>query len=182
MGAGTNFPIVQYADGTLVIMEACPRQLYFLKAILNSFVDSTGLKVNFAKSFMVPINVSEGRLDILANTFQCQKGSLPFTYLGLPQGTTKPRVIDYLSLVRKFERRMVACSMFLTQAGRLTLVNSGQYPLATLSCAHSKSLVQLSSKWISIEKTASGGVHTLTQRNHLWQLGRWSASRKNKEV
>jgi hypothetical protein len=34
---GQDFPIVQYADDTLLILEACPRQLFFLRAVLNSF-------------------------------------------------------------------------------------------------------------------------------------------------
>lgn len=43
---GQDFPIIQYADDTLLIMEACPRQLVALKALLNTFAESTGLKVN----------------------------------------------------------------------------------------------------------------------------------------
>jgi hypothetical protein len=38
-------------------LEACPKQLFFLKAILNSFASATGLKVNYNKSNMFPINV-----------------------------------------------------------------------------------------------------------------------------
>ena len=47
---GTDFPIVQYADDTLLIMQADARQLFCLKAILNSFAASTGLVVNFEKN------------------------------------------------------------------------------------------------------------------------------------
>jgi hypothetical protein len=61
-----DFLILQYADDTLIFMQAGARQLFFLKAILNSFAESTGLRVNYAKSMMVPINVSEDRLHILA--------------------------------------------------------------------------------------------------------------------
>jgi hypothetical protein len=52
-----DFPIVQYADDTLLIMQADARQLLFLKSLLNSFADSTGLKVNYRKSQILPINV-----------------------------------------------------------------------------------------------------------------------------
>jgi len=45
-----DFPILQYADDTLIIMEGCGRQLFTLKALLNSFATSTGLKINFSKS------------------------------------------------------------------------------------------------------------------------------------
>jgi hypothetical protein len=50
---------------------ACPQQLLALKAILNTYADSTGLKVNYAKSIMVLINVPPERLIHLAATFQC---------------------------------------------------------------------------------------------------------------
>jgi hypothetical protein len=42
---GTDFPIVQYADDTLLVMEACPRQLQNLKELLYTFSSSTGLLI-----------------------------------------------------------------------------------------------------------------------------------------
>jgi hypothetical protein len=54
----SDFPIIQYANGTLIIVEASATQLFFLKGVLQSFSDSTGLKINFSKSMMVPINLS----------------------------------------------------------------------------------------------------------------------------
>jgi hypothetical protein len=65
-------------------MEAWPLQLFTLKVILNTFANSTGLKVNYSKSILYPINILEERLNYLAATFEYQAGSLPFTYLGLP--------------------------------------------------------------------------------------------------
>jgi hypothetical protein len=77
----TDFPVIQYTDDTLVVMEACSRQLWILKALLHTFGESTGLKVNYAKSVMVPINTSQAKLQHLAKTFNYDTGSLPFTYL-----------------------------------------------------------------------------------------------------
>jgi hypothetical protein len=65
----SDFLIVQYADDTLLIMEACPLQLVALRAILNTYAASTGLKVNYSKSCMYPINISEQRLNHLTSTF-----------------------------------------------------------------------------------------------------------------
>jgi len=48
--------------------------------MLNSFAESTSLKVNFDKSMMVPINVADDKLEILSTTLGSSKGSLPFTY------------------------------------------------------------------------------------------------------
>jgi len=122
--AGSEFPIVQYADDTLMVLEACPRQLFVLKALLNSFADSTGLKVNYSKSSIYPINVAPEKMELLSGTLNCQIGSLPLPYLGLPLGTTKPRVEDFLPVVQRIERRLLATSLFLTQADKLEMVNT----------------------------------------------------------
>jgi hypothetical protein len=66
---GNDFPIVHYVDDTLLVMEAFPKHLIALKALLNTFADSTGLRVNYQKSNIYPINVDEDRMKALANTF-----------------------------------------------------------------------------------------------------------------
>jgi hypothetical protein len=58
-------------------MEACPQQLFVLKALFSSFAISTGLKLNYAKSQMIPVNASQERIQHLAATFHCQVGSCP---------------------------------------------------------------------------------------------------------
>jgi hypothetical protein len=73
---------------------------------------------------MINLNMSQEQAAILSSTFGCQLGTFPFTYLGLPMGTTKPRVEDYMPLMDKTERRLTSTSAFLTQVGRLRLVNS----------------------------------------------------------
>jgi hypothetical protein len=131
VGYTDDFPIIQYANDTLLIMEACPRLLIALRAIINTFVDSTGLKVNYSKSNMFPINVSQERLVHLAATFNCQVGVFPFTYLGLSLSMNKPIVQDCIPLVTRVERRLVSTSNFLTQGGKLQLVNSVLSSIAT---------------------------------------------------
>jgi hypothetical protein len=54
----TDFSIIQYTDDTLLILKACPQQLFVLKVILNTFAESTRLRVNYAKSSIYPINIS----------------------------------------------------------------------------------------------------------------------------
>jgi hypothetical protein len=59
-----DYPIVQYADDTLLIMKADAQQLIFLESLLNSFAESTGLNVNYNKSQMLPINVSDEEIQL----------------------------------------------------------------------------------------------------------------------
>jgi hypothetical protein len=49
---------------------------FFLKSVINTVTESTGLRVNFQKSMMLPINMIEEILDLLARTFGCSKGLL----------------------------------------------------------------------------------------------------------
>lgn len=87
--AYTDFPIVQYGDDTLLVMQADAPQLLCLKDLLNTFADSTGLRVNYSKSQMIPINLSPQRAESLALTFGCELGTMPFTYL--PHGHHKTK-------------------------------------------------------------------------------------------
>jgi hypothetical protein len=112
-------------------MQGEARQLFFLKAILNSFDESTGLKVNYAKSMLVPINISEERSNILAQTFGCTKGTLPFTYLGLPLSQTRPTMANYWPLVNKCEIRLTSIFSFLSEASRLQMTNAVLIALPT---------------------------------------------------
>lgn len=119
-----DFPIIQYADDTLLIMQADGRQLFCLKAILNTFASSTGLKVNFGKSVIIPINVPPRKMQILVGTLGCQVGSLPFAYLGLPLGITKPKIEEFAPLLDRVERKLTACSTLLSYSGRVEYINT----------------------------------------------------------
>jgi len=126
-----DFPIVQYVDDTLLLLQADARQLFFLKALLHSFAISTCLHVNYRKSHMYPIHITQEKLSHLAATFGCDVGSMPFTYLGLPMGTTKPKFEDLTPMMDRVERRLSACSTWLSYSGRLEMVNSTITPITT---------------------------------------------------
>jgi len=61
-----DFPVLQYADDTLIFLEGEVNQLSSLKSTLQSFSVSTSLKVNFSKSMLVPINMIEEEASALA--------------------------------------------------------------------------------------------------------------------
>jgi hypothetical protein len=90
---------VQYADDMLLILQASEEQLVALKNLLQLFGNATGLRVNYSKSCIMPVNISEDRLQELALASGCATGKLPFTYLGIPLGTTKPTMHDLTPLM-----------------------------------------------------------------------------------
>ena len=119
-----KFPVVQYADDTLVILPADPVQLQTFKELLDLFASITGLKINYNKSNLIPINLSSEEASAMAQIFSCQIASMPFTYLGLPMGTTKPSMKDFAPLIDRVERRLNATVSFLSYGDSLVLVNS----------------------------------------------------------
>jgi hypothetical protein len=69
--ADTDFPIIQYADDTLLILPAELDQVLALKDVLQTFSLSTGLHINYHKSSMMAINVENERMEALAQGFGC---------------------------------------------------------------------------------------------------------------
>lgn len=129
---GGDYLIVQYADDTLILMPADADQLAHLHNILHEFASSTGLKVNFSKSSLLPISINADQAKILADSVGCQVGSMPFTYLGLPVGTSRPSVHKFLlPMLNRIERRISGISSLMSYAGRLILVNSVPSALPT---------------------------------------------------
>jgi hypothetical protein len=130
---GSGFPIIQYADDTIIVMRASQMELLCLKAILESFAQSTGLRVNYAKSCMVPLNLTKEEDLIMVGVLGCKLQQMPFTYLGLPMGTTKPRVEHFALMMNRVERQLISISLMLTYAGKLQLVNSVLSSLPTFT-------------------------------------------------
>jgi hypothetical protein len=95
-------------------MKASQRELCILKGLLESFSQSIGLRVNYKKTSLVPLNLPLETTQLLAGVFGCNLESLPFTYLGLSLSTTKPQVEHYGPIMTKVERRLMATSTFLT--------------------------------------------------------------------
>jgi hypothetical protein len=88
-------------------MPANSGKLIHLKEILQTFSQSSGLHVNFHKTTLVPINIESGRANELDNIFGCKVESLPFAYLGLPLGTTRPSVSDLIPMVSRIDKETI---------------------------------------------------------------------------
>ena len=78
---------------------------------------------------MVPITISEEKLDHLSRTFGCSKGSLPFTYLGLPLSLTKPDVMYGQAYTRRRRARDVRRAT--NRSARTEDVHAGNRPNST---------------------------------------------------
>jgi hypothetical protein len=89
---------------------------------------------------------------------------LPFTYLGLPLGTTKPTVEDLSPLVGLVEKRLNASARFLGYGGRLEFVKSVLSTLPTFFMCSLK-----------LQKTIIN-ICNRAQRHFLWAMEEDSSS------
>jgi hypothetical protein len=68
--------------------------------------------------------MTDEKVELMVGVFGCKRQEMPFTYLGLHMGTTRPRVEHYEPIMNMMERQLTSISSFLTHAGHLQLVNS----------------------------------------------------------
>jgi hypothetical protein len=66
--------------------------------------------------------MNQEQTQIMDGTFGCQLQAMPFTYLSLPMGITKPWIEHFAPLMDRAERQLTTISS-LTHARRLQLVN-----------------------------------------------------------
>jgi len=74
--------MLQYADDTLFFCEANTKSIFNIKAILQCFELSSGLKVNFVKSRIGRMRLSQLSLRRFAAILNCDVMISPFVYLG----------------------------------------------------------------------------------------------------
>jgi hypothetical protein len=120
-----------YADDTILFCDADPDQLLYVRLVLTCFEAVTGLRVNMAKSEMVPVgevqNISE-----LAESLCCHIGGLPLSYLGMPLGASYKAVAVWNPILEKLERHLSGWQkLYLSKGGRLTLLKSTLSSLPT---------------------------------------------------
>lgn len=72
-----SIPLLQFADDTIFLCDGKESNLCCLKAILRSF-ETSGLRVNFAKSNVVDINIEERVLPGVSHFLACNVGSVAF--------------------------------------------------------------------------------------------------------
>ena len=74
-----------FADDTLIFCDVDPDQVFQLRYLLTQFEAISGLKVNLAKSELVPMG-DVPFIEDLAGILGCKTSCLSMNYLGLPLG------------------------------------------------------------------------------------------------
>lgn len=81
--------------------------------------------MNFHKSLLVGVNVTDSWLNEAASMLGCKVGKVPFLYLGLSIGGDPRRLSFWEPVVARVKKRLLGWrSKFLSFGGRLVLLKS----------------------------------------------------------
>jgi hypothetical protein len=97
---------MNFADDTLIFLKADLKMVESLKLLLVSFENLSGLKINYAKSTLVPLNISNDLGVVCVSILGCDLSELPLTYLGVHLHWRKLTTNDWLFLVSKIEKKL----------------------------------------------------------------------------
>jgi hypothetical protein len=92
---------MQYVDDTLIFLEKKLESALNLKWLLACFEQMSGMRINFHKCDLVPINMEQEEAQTFAQTLSCRLGSFPMKYLGAPLHYKKLRREDLQPVVDK---------------------------------------------------------------------------------
>ena len=96
-----------------------------MRAVLLLFEEVSGLKVNFQKSLLTRVNISDSWLTEASLVMNCRKGTLPFVFFGLPIGGDSRKLNFWKPIIDRIVARLSSWNnKFLSFGGRLVLLKS----------------------------------------------------------
>ena len=114
-----NVSHLLFADDTIIFCEAKQDHLTSLSWILEWFEATSSLKINLAKSEVIPVGEVED-IDELAVELGCRVGSLPIVYLGLPLGANHKASSAWDGVEKRMRRRLALWKrQYLSKGGEL---------------------------------------------------------------
>ncbi|KAG8083896.1 hypothetical protein GUJ93_ZPchr0010g9768 [Zizania palustris] len=174
-----DFPIVQYANDTMIFLRASQKDIFCLKSLMETFSQSNGPRVYFSKTCLIPLNIDDVTTTNLVATFGCKLGSLPIPYLVLPLCTRQHKLADFTPSLPKSSAVLRQPPFGCQWRGsfKLSTLSSLHCPLTRCVCLGCQQ--RLLTKLIGLGDTAFGVV-LIASLSALWWRGKPSVSLSSK--
>lgn len=116
---------LQYADDTVILLQYSPDNLRNVRLILSCYEAMSVMKINFEKSEIFTVGLSETEQEIAATTLGCKLGTFPMKYLGMPVSCYKITKAQLSYVSSKTEKRLVTWQCeYLSSGCKSTLIDS----------------------------------------------------------
>jgi hypothetical protein len=114
-----------FADDAAIFVRHTKGEVSMLARIIDLFGETTGLKTNFHKSTVVPIQCNNINLSDVLFGQPASRTSFPLKYLGLSLSMNRLKRVDFQPWIDKVSAKLSTWSgKNLSTTGRLTLVNA----------------------------------------------------------
>lgn len=94
-----------YADDAALFIQPSISEVHAVKALLLIFGHATGLRANFSKTSISPINCKGIDLQMILQDFQCPVKPFPIKYLGMPLSDSRLKRADHQPILDAFHKR-----------------------------------------------------------------------------
>jgi hypothetical protein len=171
---------LQYVDDRLLFLDHDYKAACHLKWFMGCFKKLSRMKINYSKSDLTPINLSEKDNNNYAKIFCCKPGSCPFKYLGVALHFEKLRREDIQHVVDMVIKRISRWKgKLLSYGARLTLLKAC---LANISIY--LMLVTRFSKWAveAINSEMTNFFWNDQENNSKYHLSNWQSLTQRKEL
>jgi hypothetical protein len=113
-----------YANDTIYFLPADPKCVETVVWILNAFEALSGIRINYSKTELIPINLSHEEADALASLVGCKLSTFPLKYLSVPFSDTKLKCSDWQNLIDKIKYKIPNWKgSLLSMGGRVVLLD-----------------------------------------------------------
>ncbi|RVW48600.1 putative ribonuclease H protein [Vitis vinifera] len=121
-GPVANISHLLFANDTIVFCEAKKEDMTYLSWILCWFEAVSRLRINLAKSEIIPVGEVEEILEMVVE-LGCKVGQLPSTYLGLPLGAPNKASSVWDGVEERVRWKLALWKrQYISKGGRITLI------------------------------------------------------------
>ncbi|XP_026417332.1 uncharacterized protein LOC113312810 [Papaver somniferum] len=127
---GTVVSRLQFADDSIILLDASMVEVRRLLVILLMFEVLTGIKLNLEKNSMTSIGADD-MVEELALGLGCKIEFLPVTYLGMTIGAGRRSAVIWEIIIQRMKKKLAPWKRkYLNKDGRVVLIKSSLEILA----------------------------------------------------